>query len=169
MNELVCDDVFKPFSSLILGRRLLRDYPADEVDDFVRACLGYLAKRVGGFKYFWADEEKRFVFDGWVDGLKDCLPMKIMSTINRIMDGSYKKRDDFVPRNVMDFKWFMKEISHQEVDRMLSAEVKMLGYDEDEARKKSVRAAKFYMEKIWKELGAIQKIEKSKIYNMQDV
>lgn len=109
------EPILEPFSEMIEKNAFLYECEKITQQDFVYAILMLMAKQCGGFGYFWRGEDEDFVLDGWIEGLNKFRPKHILQTIDLILNGKYKKQEDIVPRNAMDFKYFMNNGPHAQL------------------------------------------------------
>lgn len=134
----------RPFEKIIFSDKKLSAYDKDLREDFVYSVLKEMAQQCGGMGYFWRAEDESFIFDGWVKGLANFYPFRIVEMLNWILLGKYKKREDFIPRNAMDFKCFMIQVIESQPPVMIKTSPSLLlEFDADCAKEKGKKAREF--------------------------
>ena len=140
----------------------LRDMKEDEMNSFVTDILEIMASRCGGHNFFWKKEDEKLVFSGWVDGLKKFTLKEIVNCLLLILDYRYSKKDDHIPRSVIDFGYFLIETRACDLLKIEEKKEKPLelGYDEEgakeralEARNKAIGDLKKLFPRMYKNLG----------------
>jgi hypothetical protein len=149
--EVEIPDLLKKFSNEIYSEDNLCKKSMEFRMEFVYSVISTFAQQCGGIRFFWCKEDEKFIFDGWVQGLANFKIKNIITAVILILDCKYKKRDDFIPRNVIDFKHFIIETKNINLFKNDSNNPDLrLEYDIEDAEKRAEEARKIYMEKIRK-------------------